>query len=186
MTGEQTSELRIALDGAFDRPHARLKGEEGEQRNVRWGGCLRRVWAFLIDAVVLWALSLLLFYLGYVGYKIGLAASGNRFTLDDFMAFLRISIWSWLFLTGGYFVLLHGMDGRTVGKWLLGLRVVAAERVPVTYGQALIRWLGCLPSAFFGLGFLWILLNRERRGWPDLLAGTWVIRENRAAGTERS
>ncbi|MBI2358331.1 MAG: RDD family protein [Deltaproteobacteria bacterium] len=84
---------------------------------------------------------------------------------------LRGSRWS------GYFVILHGMEGCTVGKWCLGLRVVGARDPPVGYGRALVRWVGTLISGVSLLGFLWILWQRERRGWHDLLAGTRVIRE---------
>ncbi|MCZ7528974.1 MAG: RDD family protein [Acidimicrobiia bacterium] len=28
---------------------------------------------------------------------------------------------------------------------------------------------------FFGLGFLWILISKDRRGWHDYIAGTCVI-----------
>ncbi|PYJ14581.1 MAG: RDD family protein, partial [Verrucomicrobia bacterium] len=47
-----------------------------------------------------------------------------------------------------------------------------------TYRQAFLRSLGTVVSvAPLGLGFLWIIWSREKRGWHDFLARTWVIRD---------
>ncbi|MGH7829487.1 MAG: RDD family protein [Candidatus Binatia bacterium] len=144
---------------------------------IRWGGLWRRLSAFSIDLLVLNLLSSLLFYLSYVGYSVGLAAHGRGLSASNLPEFLRILFFAWLCLVGGYFVLFHGMEGRTIGKGLLGLRVVGPNRSRITYRQALIRWIAFFPAAVSGLGLLWILWDREKRGWHDRLAQTWVIRE---------
>ncbi|MCZ6563685.1 MAG: RDD family protein [Deltaproteobacteria bacterium] len=172
-----TAILEHRLDEEFDRLYVRLKDEELKAKEVPWAGFFRRSCAFYIDVAILYALSSFLFYLTYVAYTVGLAAHGQVLDLDHLGYFLRILFFTGLSLVGGYFVLLHGMDGRTVGKWLLGLRVVSVNRTPITYGQALARLFGTIPAAFFGLGFFWILVNREKRGWHDILARTWVIKD---------
>lgn len=165
------------LDEELDRLSEGIKREEVDASEVRWGGFLRRTCAFFVDILVLSLLSLLLFYVSYVGYSVGLAFHHRPLSLENAGVFLRLILLAWLFLAAGYFVLFHGMEGKTVGKWLLGLRVVGAHQKPITYSQALVRWFGTLFCTFIGTGFLWILFNRERRGWHDLLARTWVIRE---------
>jgi len=176
--------LKVRIDEEFDRLYTNLKGEEQKAGEVRWGGFYRRAMAFYIDVAVLSLFSYFLFYMIYVGYSVGLTAHHQTITFDRFISFLQLFILSWVFLVSGYFVLLHGMAGRTVGKWVLGLRVVGANKAPISYRQAMMRWLGYVAFAFFGIGFLWILLNREKRAWHDLLAGTWVVRD--LAGTARS
>ena len=54
-----------------------------------------------------------------------------------------------------YFVVFHGMEGKTVGKWLLGLRVVGVNQRPITYRRALLRWIGTdrLGRRVIGIGF---------------------------------
>lgn len=173
---KETAELDTLLERQFDRLYERLKKEE-ERAEVRWGGFFRRAGAFLVDLFVLSLFSLLLFYLAGVGYHVGLAAHQRSLSWETFPALFRILLCAWLALVFGYFVILHGMEGRTVGKWLFGLRVVGERQEPITYGQALVRWVGALLSAPLVLGLLRILWNREKRGWHDLLAGTWVIRE---------
>ena len=190
-----TAILEHRLDEEFDRLYIQLKEKETKVAEVEkeklakiaakaekaegvpWAGFYRRSCAFYIDVAILYALSSFLFYLMYVAYTVGLAVHGQVLDLDNLGYFLRILFFTGLSLVGGYFVLLHGMDGRTVGKWLLGLRVVSVNRTPITYGQALVRLFGTIPAAFFGLGFFWILVNREKRGWHDILARTWVIKD---------
>jgi uncharacterized RDD family membrane protein YckC len=174
--GKSAAALELILDHGFDRLYERLKRDE-QAEAVQWGGFFRRACAFLADILVLSLFSLLLFYLAYVAYSVGLAAHRHSLSWDHLRGFSRLFLLAWVMLFFGYFVLLHGMEGRTVGKWLFGLRVVGVGQRPVTYGQAMIRWIGAVLSAPLALGFLWILWSREKRGWHDLLAGTWVIRE---------
>lgn len=148
----------------------------------QWGGFFHRSWASFIDMIVLLLLSFLLFYLGYVGYKVGLTAHQQSPSGDNLALFLYVFLIAWVFLVTGYFVLLHGMGGKTIGKWLLGLRVVGINGTPITCSRAFLRWVGTIVCALFGTGFLWILCNKEKRGWHDLLAGTWVIRERGLSG----
>ena len=174
--GRDLVELEVFLSQKFDQLYERLKREE-QTSAPRWGGFFRRCWAFLADILVLCLFSLLLFYLGAVGYRVGLAAHQHSLSWETWVGLFQVLLVAWIFLVCGYFVLLHGMEGRTVGKWLFGLRVVGAREERITYGQALIRWIGLLLFAPLVVGFLRILWNREKRGWHDLLARTWVIRE---------
>jgi uncharacterized RDD family membrane protein YckC len=147
--------------------------------DLRWGGFFRRLGAFLVDVLVLALLSSLMGAMAYIGYKVGLSAH-HRFiswnTAGPLVALLTVA---WAGLATVYFVAFHGMEGKTIGKWLLGLRVVGVDRRPISYRRALLRWIGAvgLGCASLGLAFLWILWQREKRGWHDLLARTWVIRE---------
>ena len=65
----------------------------------------------------------------------------------------------------------------TPGKILCRLKIVNSKTGgPMGDWQSILRVLGYFVSAVpFGLGFLWIGLNKKRRGWHDLLAGTEVI-----------
>ena len=174
--GKGAAELETLVDREFDQLYERLKREE-EASAVRWAGFFRRAGAFMIDALVLFLFSLLLVYLASVAYRVGLAAHQRSLSWQTMPPLFRILAVAWIFLVCGYFVLLHGLEGRTVGKWLFGLRVVGARQEPITYSQALVRWIGALAISPLLVGFLRILWNREKRGWHDLMARTWVIRE---------
>ncbi len=172
--------LRARVDREYDRLYERLKEEE--RPAVRWGGFFRRFFALVVDVLVIGVLSLVLFYLASLGLRVGLAAHGRGLSWEEAEGVLPLLLGAWIVLVCGYFVVLHGLDGKTVGKWLFGLRVVGADQEPVGYGRALIRWLAAILTAPLLFGFLRILWNREKRGWHDSLARTWVMREPAASG----
>ncbi len=70
----------------------------------------------------------------------------------------------------------------TPGKMLLDCDIVDARSgAPITFRQALLRYIGYYISAFaLGLGFLWIAWDKRKQGWHDKLAGTVVIRHDEA------
>ena len=78
-----------------------------------------------------------------------------------------------------YFVLLEGLAGATVGKWLLGLRVVRIDGSrPGLWKGALrnvLRLVDSLPTLYI-LGAILILSSAERARLGDRIAGTRVIR----------
>jgi uncharacterized RDD family membrane protein YckC len=85
---------------------------------------------------------------------------------------------SWqLVVPAAYFVLGHGTAGQTLGKRVLGVRVVDESGEPIGYVRALARGLATLVAGLpLGLGLAAAGLRRDRRGLHDLLAGTRVIR----------
>lgn len=80
-----------------------------------------------------------------------------------------------LLLNGGYFVVLTGAIGQTLGKMALQIEVVADGASVVGVGRAALRagaaLLTVLPA---GIGLLWALAP-DRRPLHDRLAGTRVI-----------
>jgi uncharacterized RDD family membrane protein YckC len=66
--------------------------------------------------------------------------------------------------------------GKTLGMSLLGVRVVAADGGEAGPRRALIRTAAFpLSILLLGLGFVPILVRRDRRALHDLIAGTAVI-----------
>jgi len=77
-----------------------------------------------------------------------------------------------------YMVVLEGLLGATLGKWLLGLRVVGPEgRRPGLWKSFIrntLRSVDSLPTLNI-LGVILILKSRERTRFGDRVAGTRVI-----------
>lgn len=66
----------------------------------------------------------------------------------------------------------------TLGKQILGLRVVDEYGDRITWTASLVRNLTKLLSVLpFGLGFWWAAFSKKRRTWHDLLAHTHVVRD---------
>ena len=82
-----------------------------------------------------------------------------------------------LALTASYFVWSWTRGGQTVGMRAWRLRVVAADGGAVDRTRALLRFAIALVSlAAVGLGFVWCLIDRDRRAWHDIAAGTLLVR----------
>jgi uncharacterized RDD family membrane protein YckC len=142
-----------------------------------WGGFIRRACAFAVDWAMILLLGFFMFLLSHIGYKVGLSAHGRSVTMENSSGLYFILTWASVALSAAYFVVFHSSDGRTIGKWLFGLRVVGAENRDVTSRQAFLRWLAAVGFAPILLGFLWVIWSREKRAWHDIIAQTWVIRD---------
>jgi uncharacterized RDD family membrane protein YckC len=70
------------------------------------------------------------------------------------------------------------LAGGTVGKKLLGLRVVTADGSPPGFLRALARALGwVLSTPLANLGFVVALFHPKTRALHDLLSGTYVVED---------
>lgn len=68
----------------------------------------------------------------------------------------------------------HG--GQTLGMKTWRLRVQQADGRPITLRQAVMRFFASLLAlAPAGLGYLWMLVDRDKKAWHDRLSGTIVI-----------
>jgi uncharacterized RDD family membrane protein YckC len=87
-----------------------------------------------------------------------------------------VALFTWLF-TAVYFTVLHMVAGQTIGKSLVGIRVVGMDGALLTVGPALLRYLaGYLSALPLGFGFLVAGLRRDKRALHDLIAGSRVER----------
>jgi uncharacterized RDD family membrane protein YckC len=66
--------------------------------------------------------------------------------------------------------------GGTLGKIVMGLRVVGPGGARLGFWRSLRRVIGYFISAFtLGLGFLWVIVNKQHHSWADKLAGSSVV-----------
>lgn len=80
-----------------------------------------------------------------------------------------------------YFFLTVGIAGQTLGKALMGIRIVDAGGGRLSLARSLIRTFAYLVSLIpLLMGFLWILIDRDRRAWHDLISGSRVVYEPRS------
>ena len=75
-----------------------------------------------------------------------------------------------------YFVFFFSTTGQTVGKAVMGLRVVTVDGQRLGVKRSFIRTLCYTISlAPLGLGFLWVLGEDRRKTWHDKIARTYVL-----------
>jgi uncharacterized RDD family membrane protein YckC len=75
------------------------------------------------------------------------------------------------------FVFLAGRTGQSLGKRIIGIRIVRVDGGPLDVRGAAYRHLVgyFLSAAGALLGFVWIVLDRKQQGWHDKLAHTYVV-----------
>ena len=145
-----------------------------------WG---KRVGAYLIDG--------LLGLVANIPYIIGLVIAGasseidpatDQVTMSDGSAviLLILSLISAV-LSLAYFVwnycLKQGKTGYTVGKGVMGIKLVKAETgQPIGAGMAFVRYIAHILDAIpCGIGYLWPLWDAKRQTFADKAVGTYVI-----------
>lgn len=114
--------------------------------------------------------------LWFVAAALALALTGG--TLDVHVFTHKVLVQALvLAVSAAYCVISWTRGGATIGMRAWRLRVVAADGTPVELQRALLRFAVALLSlGCGGLGFLWCLIDRERRAWHDLAAGTLLVR----------
>jgi uncharacterized RDD family membrane protein YckC len=135
-------------------------------------GFWRRVVAALVDFAVF---AIVRLGLGVLARRVG--------RMDDSVLGLHGTVVACTVLFAALYVItLHALEGQTIGKLVVGARVVDQNGAPPALGTSILRVLayGC-SLVPFGLGFFMIGLRRDRRGLHDLLAGTRVERVTKPA-----
>jgi uncharacterized RDD family membrane protein YckC len=118
-------------------------------------GFLRRLAAMCYDTLLLLSLLLVATVLAMmvsmaITHKAALTHNPFYQTTLFLLCFAFFS-WFWL----------HG--GQTLGMRAWRLRVQNRSGGPISIWQALLRFIAAIPSlALFGLGFLWMLVDRDR------------------------
>jgi uncharacterized RDD family membrane protein YckC len=147
--------------------------EEGPAPGVRFGGYGARLVGYIVDGLIQGVVFTLV--------SIILLAIGVGAINTDSGAVAGASVITWIVLgfliTFLYFPYFWTHGGQTPGMRLFHIRVVRdSDGGPVGWGSAFLRLIGYwISSMVFYIGFLWVFVDRRRRGWFDLIAGTVVI-----------
>ena len=160
-----------------------------------YSGFISRLIAFVIDAVVISIVTLVVSWFA----NLTLDMLQTRLLLDiliervPIIAPVVIAIFHpvtaailVLLFTILYHVLFWYFAGQTVGKALMGLRVVPLQGGRLPLWRSFLRYFGYyLSGILLGLGFIWIIIDDRRMAWHDKLAQTCVIYTWEARPDER-
>jgi uncharacterized RDD family membrane protein YckC len=142
-------------------------------RQGNYAGGVTRLVAFAADVGASWGL----FTLAVAGITFAIQlVTGTTVDLTKGTIVGLIVVFSFVVWEFVYFAYQWALGGKTIGMALLGIRVVATGGEPITAKQAAVRTIA-LPLSFllFGLGFIGILLNKDRHALHDRLARTVVV-----------
>jgi len=147
------------------------KNDEVQTRMGHYAGFVTRLAARIIDLIVVAIITTLVGVMANVIITF-LSIENERYLtimgviviVVNFIIFLTYYIGSWM------------LAGQTVGKSLMGLRIVTENGERIRLRNAVVRLFGYfISSLFFFLGYLWVLVDDKRRGWHDIMAHTIVV-----------
>ncbi len=191
--------LRASPGGASAGASRRIVTPEGVEITVRLAGRGERAAALIIDLMVIAGVALAL------GLAFVAAISAGGGSGDGWFA--SVGLLAWFGLRSFYFIALElRWQGKTVGKRVLGLRVIDREGgrlgADAVFARNLMRevevfipisllfadgavgidaWVQLCSFAWAAVFVLLPLFNRDRLRAGDIVAGTWVVAAPKAA-----
>lgn len=139
---------------------------QGKASSLPLSSFKKRALAFFIDFALIFAITLAVTFIPQL-----LSPSSNSLGSEiSTLLFITIGL-LWLYST-----LLEGFNGQSLGKRILGLKVVRTDGKKMSYDHAAVRNFGkVLPLLPFDLLFGWRIKNPAFMRYFDKFAGTTVI-----------
>jgi len=140
---------------------------QGKATSLPLASIEKRVIAFLIDFTLIFAITLAITIIPHLFSLSGIDLFGGEISNEIFITIGLL----WLYST-----LLEGFNGQSIGKRVIGLKVVRTDGKKMSYDHAAIRNFGkVLPLLPFDLLFGWRIKNKAFLRYFDKFAGTTVI-----------
>lgn len=135
--------------------------------HVAYGGFWIRVVAYIIDGILLTIVC------GVADRLLGINILATDWDHYDPLANVISLVIGWL-----YFALLESSErGATVGKMVMGLRVVTSDGRRLSFMNATGRYFAKILSAIIlCIGFIMVAFTERKRGLHDMIANTLVVK----------
>jgi uncharacterized RDD family membrane protein YckC len=161
----------LAEESAVMRKDADYETVHTEHFRAKYAGFWTRFWAYTIDLLVLYAIS------GIIIKPI-FRVIGIEITNPSFLLFSTYKVAALLLLLL-YFALMTKFLGQTVGKMIMGIRVVAKDGGQLTWSSIIFREvLGRFISKMLVVPYLLVLFMPKKETLHDLFADTVVEYEH--------
>lgn len=169
---ESGRSFRVSTDLVIETP-------ENVVLTYRLAGPAARLLAYLVDFLIRAALLFAMYLLAIAGALAGLGG----ISIGMFLLLIFFLDWAYYGISEGCF------RGKTIGKFIFGLRVIQEEGYPITLWGALLRNIVRAADSmpfyvifpFYGAGFITMLAAGKFRRLGDLVARTVVIEERRVS-----
>jgi len=142
-----------------------------------YAGFWLRLFAFLIDLLVIWSTNRLIVQSLFLVLRYPLSEeSFSAFSLSKLAVYLL------------YFILsTKWTNGQTIGKIIFGIRVVSFKEEKLSWGTVLIReCFGRYILKIFPFIYLMVLFTHEKQHLADFFSDTAVVSENLVRASELS
>jgi uncharacterized RDD family membrane protein YckC len=127
----------------------------------------QRLMAFLIDLMLF---VLIAFVVGIISW----ALTGKFFVASPSAGPAFFILWGVLLVAGIiYATIMTSMTGQTFGKQVVGIIVLQPDGQILDWRTAALREIAAvLSAAVFGLGFLWMIWDKNHETWHDKISHT--------------
>lgn len=137
----------------------------------------QRLLAYFVDIVFFWIFPIVLVY--FLSFSPDATDALNRLFLYLVLLILVYPLIYSLFVS-----YLISSFGGTLGKLLTGTKIILSDGKNLSFWRAFFRnrIAYIVSGLLFWLGFVWILVDKERRAWHDQIVDTYVVvRDSRFA-----
>jgi uncharacterized RDD family membrane protein YckC len=141
-------------------------------------GPIRRLMAMLYDFLLCVALVMVVTLIYQQGLLRLIYGSEQLLAMSKAGALDRDPMLGSLMLVSlfAFFAYFWTRSGQTLGMQVWGLRVQNANGSAIDLWQALLRFLIAIPSwLLFGLGFIWMLFDKQSRTWHDIYSESRIV-----------
>lgn len=156
---------------------AEVSASVPSQRGAHLGWRLAAIGYDLMPLIGIWMLVALLAMVG-----LQLATGSTELVRSDAVDHRQWIYWTALRLsllaaTAAYVIISWRRAGQTIGMRAWRLHLVSVDGMPISTRQAWQRFgMAIVSMLALGFGFLWSLVDRDRRCWHDMASGTRLIR----------
>jgi len=135
--------------------------------NAAVPGLWRRLAAIFYDV---WLVAALWLLGATIDTFVGAGSEGSHLGLQLYALLAPLVFFSWFWMHGG----------QTLGMRAWRMKLLSNDGTAVTLRQSLIRYAGAMLSLLaLGLGYLWILFDRNGLAWHDRLSNTRLVMTER-------
>jgi len=139
---------------------------------MQTAGFLKRILALVYDSLLIVAIILVLSWLPVSLNGMEAPEPGSALSLIQFFIFIIVGP-----IFYSYFWIVN--KGQTTGMQAWKIKLVSIDETELNIQKTMLR---CLISTIsfvcFGLGYLWILYDKDNLSWSDILTNTKVIKTN--------
>ncbi|MBL1263293.1 RDD family protein [Methylomicrobium sp. RS1] len=136
-------------------------------------GLFRRLAAIVYDALLL-AAVLFAATAAILPFNSGHAFRPDQYFYPAYLIDVSFLFFGWFWTHGG----------QTLGMRAWKIKVLTACGKPINWRQAALRFFSALFSwLIFGIGFWWILFDKQKRSWHDHLSDTAVYFDPNSASS---
>ncbi|MCM8804612.1 MAG: RDD family protein [Candidatus Omnitrophica bacterium] len=169
-----------------------VESNQNIEKEIKYANLSLRLLAFIIDIIVFWSIYSITFKISfsfqnpdYYENLINNFYSGKF----DFSKAIYIIIKTFIFLIIFFFIfslykiLIVGKFGASLGKMIVGIKIVDENGNKISFKTAFIREVVVkqiiypIFSFFSFLGYLWAIWDKRKQTWHDKIARTIVIKE---------